>query len=64
MNSAFLVKDTQERFNMKRGWFVVAWRLVDPTTKRDLVQPWFNTKTEARKYAKLQGIKILNEATK
>lgn len=49
---------------MKRGWFVVAWRLVDPTIKRDLVQPWFNTKTDARKYAKSQGIKILNEATK
>ena len=56
-----LVRDRQERFNMVRCWFVVAWRLVDPITKKDQVQPWFKTKTEARKFAKTQGWSIISE---
>lgn len=47
---AYLVKDRQERFNTKRGWFVNAWRLVDETGT-DLVQPWFNSRKQAREYA-------------
>lgn len=47
---AFLKKDRMERFNLKRGWFVNAWRIVD-AAGRDLVQPWFSTKTDARVYA-------------
>ena len=31
-----LVRDRQERFNMVRCWFVVAWRLVDPITKKEI----------------------------
>lgn len=41
-----LVKDSQERFNLKRGWRVNAWRIVDEAG-RDLVQPWSDTKADA-----------------
>jgi len=51
----FLKKDIMERYNLKRGWFVNAWRIVD-ATGRDMVQPWSNTKTEARETAKALGI--------
>ena len=51
MKTAYLKKDMQERYNLKRGWFVNAWRLVD-AKGNDLVQPWCNTKTEARNLAK------------
>ncbi|MDO8415915.1 MAG: hypothetical protein Q7S87_06845 [Agitococcus sp.] len=54
----YLLKDRQERYNLKRGWFVNAWRIVD-AAGRDLVQPWFNTKTAARTDAKLLGIKLI-----
>lgn len=57
---AYLKKDWQERFNMKRGWFVTAWRVVDRNGK-DLVQPWFNTKKEALDIAKRLGIEIEGE---
>lgn len=57
---AYLKKDWQERFNMKRGWFVTAWRVVDQNGK-DLVQPWFNTKKEALDTAKRLGIEIEGE---
>ena len=53
----FLKKDIQERYNLKRGWFVSAWRIVD-AIGRDMVQPWFNTKSEARETAKVLGITL------
>ena len=56
----YLMKDRQERFNMKRGWFVNAWRIVDSEGK-DMVQPWSNTKTEARDTAKRLGILVLGD---
>lgn len=56
----YLKKDRQERFNLKRGWFVSAWRIVDKEG-RDLIQPWSNTKGEAREVAKACGITILGE---
>ena len=49
-----LILDRKERFNLKRGWFVNAWRLVN-SDGQDLVQPWFDTKGEARAYAKAEG---------
>lgn len=56
----YLKKDRQERFNLKRGWFVTAWRIVDAEGK-DLVQPWSNTKGEARETAKSLKIFLLAE---
>lgn len=58
MKSGYLKKDRQERFNLKRGWFVDAWRTVDEQG-RDLVQPWPNTKTEARRVARLLNIQLI-----
>lgn len=57
----YLKKDRQERFNLKRAWFVNAWRIVDVNGK-DMVQPWANTKTEARAQAKYCGIKLIENA--
>lgn len=56
----YLKKDRQERFNLKRGWFVNAWRIVDGQG-RDMVQPWSNTKGEARATAKALGIELAGE---
>ena len=56
----YLKKDRKERYNLKRGWFVNAWRLVD-AEGRDLCQPWDNTKGEARETAKRLGFKIVGE---
>ncbi|HCF2978639.1 hypothetical protein ISF09_05755 [Pseudomonas aeruginosa] len=57
MKVGYLKKDRQERFNLKRGWFVNAWRIVDEQG-RDLVQPWPNTKSEARRVARLLNIQL------
>lgn len=56
--TGYLKKDRQERFNLKRAWFVNAYRIVDIDGK-DIVQPWPNTKTEARQIAKELGIKLI-----
>lgn len=56
--TAHLVKDRQEKFNTKRGWFVTAWRIVD-AQGQDLVQPWMNSKTEAKEVAELLGITLM-----
>ena len=61
MKSAYLKQDRQERFNLKRGWFVDAWRIVDATGK-DLVQPWSNTKAEARATAAALGYLLIEES--
>lgn len=53
----FLKLDRQERFNTKRAWFVNAYRIVD-AEGNDMVQPWSNTKTEARATAKALGITL------
>lgn len=57
---AYLLEDRQERFNTKRAWFVKAWRVVDETGV-DLVQPWCDTKAEARELAKRLGIVIAGD---
>lgn len=46
MKDCYLKQDRQERSNLKRGWFVNAYRLVD-AEGHDLVQPWLPTKKEA-----------------
>jgi len=56
--TVYLMKDRQERFNMKRAWFVNAYRVVNER-KEDQVQPWFNTKTEARAFCKHQNWKLI-----
>ena len=61
MKPCILKKDTQEHYNLKRGWFVNAWRLVDPVTKQDLVKPWSNTKKEARETAAALDYQIVGE---
>ena len=58
MKIGYLKKDRQERFNLKRAWFVNAWRIVD-AQGRDMVQPWPNTKTEAHQTAKALGIRLV-----
>jgi hypothetical protein len=55
---AYLKEAHQERFNLKRAWFVQAWRIVDQTGA-DLVQPWCNTRKEARELARTLGYKLL-----
>ena len=60
MKTGYLKKDRMERYNMKRGWFVVAWRIVDENGV-DMVQPWSNTKGEARETAKRLGIELNGE---
>lgn len=62
MKIGYLLKDRQERFNMKRAWFVNAWRIVDENRK-DLVQPWCNTTADARNLASRLGIEIRGELT-
>lgn len=51
----YLRKDRQERYNLKRGWFVNAWRIVDADGE-DRIQPWSNTKKEAMATAKACGL--------
>lgn len=58
----YLKKDRQERFNLKRAWFVNAWRIVDKDGC-DMVQPWMSTKSEARDVAKKIGIRLVESAT-
>lgn len=55
---AYLKKDRQERFTIKKGWYTTAWRIVD-RNGCDLVQPWSRTKKEATGTAKELGYKIL-----
>jgi len=60
MKTGYLKKDRMERYNMKRGWFVVAWRIVDENGV-DMVQPWPNKKGQAREIAKRLGIELKGE---
>ena len=60
MKQGFLKKDRQERFNLRRGWFVTAWRIVD-ADGRDMVQPWCRSKSEAKAVAKAGGITLGGE---
>lgn len=60
MKTGYLKQDRMECFNVKRGWFVVAWRIVDENGK-DMVQPWSNDKSEAREIAKRLGIELKGE---
>ena len=57
MKTGYLKKDMMERYNSKRGWFVVAWRIVDENGK-DMVLPWPNTKSEAHRLAVKLGIEL------
>lgn len=54
MKEVFLKKDIQERYNLKRAWFVNAWRIVDQNGK-DCIQPWSNTKKDAMETIKKMG---------
>jgi hypothetical protein len=60
MRQGYLKKDQQERFNTKRGWFVKAYRIVD-ASGRDIVQPWFSSKKEARETALYLNIKLIED---
>ncbi len=60
MRIGYLKKDRMERYNSKRGWFVNAWRIVDENGV-DMVQPWPNTKSEARRIAVQLGIELKGE---
>ena len=41
-----------------RAWFVNAWRIVD-LSGQDLIQPWCDTKKEARETAKTYNIMLV-----
>jgi hypothetical protein len=56
----FLKKDHKEKFTLKRGWFVNAWRLVDEDGD-DVVQPWFDKRKDAIKFAKSEGYELKME---
>ena len=60
MRNGYLLKDRQERLNLKRAWFVNAWRIVDEDRK-DLVQPWMNSKADAQRVAEQVGINLIGE---
>lgn len=60
MKTGYLKKDRMERYNSKRGWFVVAWRIVDENGV-DMVQPWPNKKSEARRIAVQLDIELIGE---
>jgi hypothetical protein len=60
MKTGYLKKDRQERFNLKRAWYVNAWRIVDDKGN-DMVQPWADTKTEARRTAKALNIQLIEK---
>jgi hypothetical protein len=51
----YLKRDRQERFTLKRGWFVNAWRIVNEAGS-DLIQPWDTRKSEAKQTADTEGI--------
>jgi hypothetical protein len=54
----YFKRDRMERFNLKRGWFVNAWRIVTEAGN-DMVQPWDQRKSEAKETADQMGIFIL-----
>ena len=58
--TGYLKKDSQERYNLRRAWFVNAWRIVDAKGV-DMVQPWANTMGEARETAKRLGITLIED---
>jgi hypothetical protein len=60
MKDGYLKEDRQERFNTKRGWFVKAYRIVSPSGE-DMIQPWMNTKREARECAKAMQINLIEQ---
>ena len=60
MKQGYLLKDRQECFNMKRAWFVNAWRIVNEKGQ-DMIQPWSKTKQDARATAKACGIEIIGD---
>jgi len=60
MKNGYLLKDRQKNFNLKRGWFVVAWRIVDEN-RIDLIQPWMSTKSAAKRIAAQCEINIIGE---
>ena len=58
----YLKKDRKERYNLKRGWFVNTWRIVSEVGS-DLVQPWADTKSEAKETAAEVGICLVGILT-
>ena len=58
----FFKKDIEEKFNMRRAWFVRRYRLVD-AKGIDLVQPWFCSLRELKAFVKTKNgaYKLLGE---
>jgi len=61
--TGYILKDIKEKFTIKRGWFVNAYRIVNEKGE-DIIQPWPSTKREAMKTAKHYNIKILGNFNK
>jgi hypothetical protein len=56
----YIKKDQQEKYTLKRGWFVNAWRVVDSNGK-DYFQPWCSTRREALTTARELEITIVGQ---
>ena len=56
----YLKKDRMKRRNSKCDWFVDVWRIVDAQGK-DMVRPWPQTKSEARRIAVQLGVELIGE---
>lgn len=59
MKTGFLKQDRQEKMTTRKAWFTYAWRIVDEAGD-DMVQPWLDTKNDAKQVAKLLDIQLLN----
>lgn len=57
MREGYIRTDIMERFNLKRGWFVTAYRIVD-ADDNDLVQPWMTSRRDAVETATELGIEL------
>lgn len=53
-NQCAIIPARMERITLNKGWFVTQWRVVD-MMDNDLLQPWFNSRTEAERVAEAMG---------
>ena len=60
MKTVDIIKDRQEKFTLKRAWFVNAWRIVDHGTTNDRIQPWSSTLADAKKTCEHLGYTVID----
>ena len=57
--TCYLIRTTVEHYNLHRGWFVNAYRIVDENGV-DLINPYPETKKEALDCAKTLGRELID----